>query len=395
MQLMTKDTDKLVLQLIQKCKRLRWAVAWASSSFPLYQTLKLNEHKIDQLIVGVHFYQTHPEFIKAFLNHSKVRFKLDTQGVFHPKLYLFEHDSREWDCILGSPNFTKAAFTVNEEVAVHFCHSDLNAANVYAQMDQILNTYFAEAKIVTEAQRSSYESIWRRQKCRLHRIAGTYSDPEEPQVCKSPLTSTLFNMKWVEYFEWVNKDQHHSVEGRLRVLEMARELFSSKPHFADLDLEDRRAIGGLNDEYGLNWLWFGSMRGAINFKARIRDNDATLSRALDAIPLAGPVTRKDFQTYISLAGPTLGKNNPLATATRLLALKRPDYFVCLDSKNETSFLKDFGITKKIQILDYWDRVVERIIDSNWWNSEEPKNDLARRIWHCRSAFLDVPWYDQH
>ena len=67
-----------------------------------------------------------------------------------------------------------------------------------------------------------------------------------------------------------------------------------------------------------------------------------------------------------------------------------------------------GCLKLILILDFieplesreslgtvyqgWEKVVERITDSNWWNSPEPTEGLARRIWRCWAAFLDVRFY---
>lgn len=393
MKLLTNDADEVILRLIRKCKRTRWAVAWASLGFNLYEALKLHEQKIDQLVVGVHFYQTHPDFIESFLKHPRVRFKMATDGVFHPKVYLFEHGDGEWDCIVGSPNFTKAAYTKNEEVAVHFCQSDIEGARVYAQLNEVLDKFFEQAEQVDADYLDRYRSIWRRQQRHLQHVAGTYSDPDSSQPTRSPLATGLFKMVWDEYYEWVRTDKHHTIDGRLRVLEGSRKLFLSKPHFADLDMPDRRAIGGLIERGGLDWKWFGSMRGALTFKALIRDNDAAISEALDSIPLDGRITHNDFERYIERIRDVLG-DNPLATATRLLALKRPDYFVCLDSKNEKSFLQDFGIKKKVHVTEYWDRVIGRIVDSNWWNSPEPQSEVEQRIWRCRVAFLDVPWYDE-
>lgn len=73
-------------------------------------------------------------------------------------------------------------------------------------------------------------------------------------------------------------------------------------------------------------------------------------------------------------------------------MKRPDYFVCLDSKNRDKLCKEFGISKNIGLDRYWDEVVQRLVDSNWWNSPEPQDGIERRIWRCRAAFLDVKFY---
>ncbi|QDT70974.1 hypothetical protein I41_01290 [Lacipirellula limnantheis] len=104
------ETEKLLSQLTAKCTTLRWAVAWASHNFSLCKTLAENQGKIDQLAVGIHFYQTHPDFIAVFQDHPAVRFVMNPSGVFHPKLYYFEHGDGTWDCVIGSPNFTSAAF---------------------------------------------------------------------------------------------------------------------------------------------------------------------------------------------------------------------------------------------------------------------------------------------
>jgi HKD family nuclease len=98
----------------------------------LFDLLAEHRDKIEQLTVGVHFYQTHPDFIAEFLDHDGVRFVMNPSGVFHPKLYMFELPKGRWECVTGSANFTKAAFTSNAEVAVHFTEEDHNAPAVRA-----------------------------------------------------------------------------------------------------------------------------------------------------------------------------------------------------------------------------------------------------------------------
>jgi hypothetical protein len=57
-----ESVEREVGRLIRECTRLRWAVAWASHNFGLCHLLEERESKIHQLTVGIHFYQTHPEF---------------------------------------------------------------------------------------------------------------------------------------------------------------------------------------------------------------------------------------------------------------------------------------------------------------------------------------------
>jgi hypothetical protein len=87
-----------------------------------------------------------------------------------------------------------------------------------------------------------------------------------------------------------------------------------------------------------------------------------------------------------------GGDNPMATSTRLAAMKRPDILVCLDSKNRDLLCDAFNIKKSIKLSDYWESIIARIQDSVWWNSQMPVDDLGKRIWNGRAAMLDALFY---
>jgi hypothetical protein len=87
------------------------------------------------------------------------------------------------------------------------------------------------------------------------------------------------------------------------------------------------------------------------------------------------------------------KYTPLATASRLLAMKRPDYFICLDSANKRRFSKDFSLPiSALNLNNYWDEIIERIMECVWWNSHPPNEGDQREVWNARSAFLDALYY---
>ena len=136
------------------------------------------------------------------------------------------------------------------------------------------------------------------------------------------------------------------------------------------------------------------MQGAGYYHQAVNDNSNYLSAALNYIPLDGAIGREHYDAYLQefiQAFPNGGHG--IGIVSRLLALKRPDYFVCLDSKNKKQLCKDFGIKQSGMTYErYWDDVICRIIDSNWWNSPRPRDGDALRVWLGRSAMVDAIFY---
>ena len=386
------DLQATLATLLKSCKRVRWAVAWASRSAPGYKLLSTHKAKIAQLTVGTHFYQTDPEFIATFLKHPNAQFVLNPSGVFHPKLYYFDQKGGGWDCIVGSPNFTQAAFTANSESAVWTTQDDNGATAAKKKILAALDGYRALGRSVSRVDLDAYRAVWARQQKRLGPLSGTYAPPATSKKRpRSPLEVPLFKESWKQYYRSVKEDTKHTTEGRLAVLEEAARLFQKHAEFSAIDYEGRRGIAGIGRTDGLDWLWFGSMKGAGYFKQAVNQNSAEISAALDHIPLTGAVGREHFEAFVDRFSSAFERSGT-ATATRLLAFKRPDYFVCLDSKNRKQLCEAFDIPTSVDLDEYWPKVVERILDSNWWNAPEPTGRLERRIWRCRVAFLDVRFY---
>lgn len=77
-------------------------------------------------------------------------------------------------------------------------------------------------------------------------------------------------------------------------------------------------------------------------------------------------------------------------------MKRPDFFVCVDSANRRLLAQDIGITRpdKLDYERYWEEVILRLRDAPWWQSSEPTIDIEKAMWHGRSAMLDAIFYEQ-
>ena len=86
------DVRRTIVRLIRSYDELYWAVAWASVGFEAYDALRQNSRKARMIVVGTHFYQTHPDFINQFSGNKAFRYFYDNAavaGVFHPKAFLF------------------------------------------------------------------------------------------------------------------------------------------------------------------------------------------------------------------------------------------------------------------------------------------------------------------
>jgi HKD family nuclease len=67
------EMSRALRDAMRRYHRFRWSVAWASSGFPLFDELLKKQDRLSQLVVGTHFYQTHPDFLAVFVDDPKVR----------------------------------------------------------------------------------------------------------------------------------------------------------------------------------------------------------------------------------------------------------------------------------------------------------------------------------
>ena len=143
------------------------------------------------------------------------------------------------------------------------------------------------------------------------------------------------------------------------------------------------------------------MRGAGVFKIRVSDKtkggdtDKYLSAALDCIPPLGVVTQDDYERFVvrfRKAFIGAARQGQIASASRLLAMKRPDYFVCIDKENRLALSQDLGVAASaLDFGTYWERVVEPVMTATWWQSLRPSG-AEGHIWDGRAAMLDALYY---
>lgn len=391
-----KELEKEFRRLTEQYDYFYWSTAWASSGSKPFNDLLTNKGKIQKIVVGIHFYQTHPDFIEAFLNDKKVRFIQQPEGTFHPKLYLFTNKTEKWEIILGSANFTTAAFSSNTEASLLITHKDSNSADTYNNAIKLVDQTFSDGKTFNKSDLDKYRIAWKNHRQKIKSLSGQYgSKKRKPKpIHEVPMT----NRSWEEFMKEIRNETSHGLDRRLRVIRIANSLFKKVAHFNELTEDERKFIAGIPNKLDIDgaedWGFFGSMKGAGIFKNKIKENDNNISKALDQISLSGQITKKHYENYINYFTQTFS-GNYIATATRLLCMKRPDTFVCFDSKNRSALCKDFGIIQSEMDYDrYWDDIVERIYDSDWWQNPNPKNETEEKVNEARAAFLDSLYYEE-
>lgn len=383
--------DKTLVKLMQKYTRYYIATAWASMGSHASFALLENKKRIVKMVVGTHFYQTHPNFIDNFSDSNKVRFILKTDGIYHPKVYLFSKENGDWECLIGSANFTTSALSKNYELMAHIISEDQCSKDVFTDVLESINTFWSDARKMTNNEITNYKNIWEKNRQKLDSLKGIYGglQSKEDIVC-----SNIYSHQWAQYFRSISNDKLNSFQDRLNVLRTVNEYFLENQSFSKFSELQRKQVAGVINGSEVSWKWFGSMVGAGKFKNRINTNNTYISDALDFIPLTGLVSESDYNKFVEkfkLAFPDGGAG--IAIASRLLTMKRPDYFVCLNSQNRTKLCRDFGIPENITFKTYWSNIIARIIDSVWWSSPRPSDPTEEHAWNCRAAMIDAIFYE--
>ena len=390
------NATQTLVRLVRACRRLDVAVAWAGRNRVVDAMLE-HHKKLGRVVIGTHMYQTDPKVLRDFMPFTVARCMPPDGHLFHPKVYLFELDDAVI-AVVGSHNLTKGAFEGrNIEVSVLIEGSSDNDAlrdiaefvraswNAAKRIDE--NNFLYSYERQYQANRAKRELLNKFH--RLKRSRGT----AQP----SPL-----DLAWSEFVRRVKRDKHHNLNKRLRVLDRSAGIFAKKQSLAMMSIDERRAIAGIYGKVeekldNLDWAWFGSMFGQGDFKHIVKESPARLSKALDRITLDGDVTEEQFRAFANdfdAAFKGKAHKGGVATASRLLAMKRPDLFTAVNKANRRGICDAFGVAHStLNIENYWERIVVPTQLSPWWQHPRPRSSKNAQIWDNRAALLDCIYYD--
>lgn len=384
-------TDQEVLcskfkELSQRYNRYKWAVAWAGDpDFDMGALLKKNANKMEQIVVGLHFYQTSPRFIEQYLDNLHVRYHMLSDGTFHPKVYLFYNTPCDWSALIGSSNFTLHGFHKNTEANVLINSGDVGIT--FSQISDFISGLWDKAEYIDTKFLAQYSKAYSFQSKKLSSLEKLHTYNQEA------IMSTLELMTWDEYVRNLDKSDNDN-EMRIQLLKKAFEIFKKNKPFDTLDVDTKRALAGFPRKdakisENIDWKLFGSMVGAGDFKHAILHN-IRIGKALDKIPMKGLITKDMFLEYCK----AFDRSNPIGCATRLLAIKRPDFFVAINNKNKKILSRMLNIPQSdFNIGNYWD-ILMRIHNSIWFSdsSHVMERDKDKKIFQV--ALLDILSYEE-
>lgn len=393
-----EDVGQAISRLMAEHDELHWAVAWGGFT-PLTKELLTFAAKFRNVTFGIAFSQTDPDLVEALVN--QVNCYVATKfvgGTYHPKVYCFRSADRV-AAIVGSANFTRGGTTTNLEAAVEITGSAHD--QVLADMLAFTKRCVGYGEPVTKELAAKYRLSHRR----ARRMRKPPRDPiaSLPKFSVALLNSPLVKMSWDEYARAVRTSGQHNTAASLALLRIAQGWLASVTSFKDLSAPQRKALAGvlgeyqkLDDELDRDWGWFGSMRGMGDFANRIDQNDTYLARAVDSIPAKGEVTRDHYDRFAGLfvrAFRNSDRVGGVPTASRLLAMKRPDVFLCISRPNLKNAAREMAFAKStLSLENYWDRVIEAVRSADWYNSEKPQG-ADGELWEGRAAMLDALLYE--
>lgn len=384
------EARRQLTRLIRRCSRVDVAVAWATANVVSDAILAQDHSRLGRLIVGTSFYHTDPDLLDALVGVPCAKYMAPTGSLFHPKVYLFTLPGGR-AALVGSHNLTMHAFTSNTEASV-LIEGDGGEA-VFRELDAFIAKAWADAEVLRQEFVDAYR-LNRDAKARHHDALKEFVKPA-PSQRSGGRSRFALPVLWDELVAAVRNDKHARSLVRLDVLDDARGRFATRRSFEAMDASERRELCGMvhDDRWGL----FGSMWGHGDFRHRVNDAPGGISEAIACIPLTGEISEEHYDRYVSAfrkAFDGAAHGAGLASATRLLVMKRPDVFVPVNAKNAARVCPAFGVaTTTTSIENYWQRIIAPLQLTTWWRSSRPRDDIEGRIWDGRAALLDALFYE--
>jgi hypothetical protein len=377
--------------------------AWASNRCLVTDVLKQaqTESRISSLVVGKDFSHTDPGFLRTFRLNARVR-PLVAGVTFHPKVYVFRH-GRRFDALIGSSNLTKGGFSGNIEANVHI--SGWTSETQFLDLTGYVEAQAGEGVRMSPAELDLYDADCQRVRTQDALAIRSADQAAEREAAAQGAEASYLNVRWKVYLELlrdrdrITQKVFSGTAGKsyLEVITDVQARFKIWRRLSAMPLDVRRDVAGLRA--GENrFAWFGTTRSNGYFTQLVKSNPGSLDRALDNIPSkrTASVSHRQFRAYseqFDLGVRVHGRSPWIACASRLLAMKRPDLFLCVNGENRVSIVKAFQFTdRELHTWEgYW-QLHQTLWNLPWHRARRPGIKVDRKIWDARVAMLDAFLY---
>ncbi|MBU2892452.1 hypothetical protein KO495_03825 [Colwellia sp. D2M02] len=210
---------------------------------------------------------------------------------------------------------------------------------------------------------------------------------------------------WPIFVDFIKQQSDlNALEERMSLLSYVNTLQDTP--LAEMSENDRLAFAGKHTNnhspaiYDFDCEWFASTKGAKLFHMLLATKPEKFDEALQCIPLTGDVTPSEYQNFVKaykaifssyvIEKPN-GEKAPLAPATRLLAMRRPDQFIALTTSKIDVLCQGLSIVKfnSFDFDGYWQDMIGTLRTFAWWHQVEPEDQYEKLLWSARSILVDL------
>lgn len=408
---------------VKDCDSFWIASAWASSGqekSPHWKIIEAHKDKLKEAVIGLHFHQTEPRILFKLHEWYKLNLVYDTNGVYHPKFYLFEKGD-SFSIILGSSNFTVGGFFRNFENNILM--QGKKEESVYFEAKGFYELCKKRSRIPDKKDLEKYESEYETLIGASVNISTFVAEESRQEMFTKP-GDRLPDFSWEGLFKFHFEEYVHGLKyldvtkyanynlsiffskendvrsDTINAIDSYQKIIHKYQSLEAMPLDERKAFcgtSGFSSVYG-NCGWLGSMKGAGYFKQMVINNPEIFDQYLNQIPLVGNVSEDNVRDYLS--GILSLDNIGVAIALRLLTAKRPDLFLTINQASAKALanftnIKDlkYNSNKKQEFIEAYIELHKRIYSTPWFLENKPTEGIESKIFQYRVALLDCFFYE--
>lgn len=390
----SKEIGEVISDCINKYTNISFAVAWIKDN-EIYHELLKNKEKIKKSTFGIDFAGTDINVLNDFIYSDNVKI-YKGKYTFHPKIYVFYNITR-YTAIIGSANLTNGGMFNNDECAVLLTKEN---GVLLKDILKILEEYFDKAKIITSDMYETYKIQYENIKKHTQEINNSLKNVEE-KIGEAP----LINLSWDEVCKGITDDED-DFKNKIKILseikEIIRKLRQEQINTVDTKSDDFRKIIGFKSGYE----HFGGLK---NYYRNHTNTKVILEHLLKVeIDMNEEINIEKIIEHVREYLQVIKERSiGIATATRFLAMKYPNLFLCVNNeanqednsyKGNKEAIKDiFGIefanSEPDKTIEKYITLLKMIYNTEYFNHKltkvEKQNENFVAISRYKVVLLDT------